>query len=74
MMSESLTIDLTDDLKAQIDALSSADGVSAADWVRRAIEAHVFIRRFRSVREEMLRSLDERGIQLTDEDVFKMVS
>ena len=73
-MSESMTIDLTDDLKAQIDALSSADGVSAADWVRHAIESHVFIRRFRSVREEMLKSLDDRGIQLTDEDVFKMVS
>lgn len=73
-MSESLTIDLTDDLKAQIDAISSAEGVSATDWARRAIEARVFIRRFRSVREEMLRHLDERGIQLTDEDVFKMVS
>ena len=73
-MSESLTIDLTDDLKAQIDALSSADGVSAADWVRRAIESHVFIRRVRQVRKEMLRCLDERGIHLTDEDVFKMVS
>jgi predicted transcriptional regulator len=73
-MSESMTIDLTDDLKAQIDALSSADGVSAADWVRRAIESHVFIRRFRTVREEMLKSLDDRGIQLTDEDVFRMVS
>jgi len=69
-----MTIDLTDDLKAQIDTLSSADGVSAADWVRRAIDAHVFIRRFRTVREEMLRNLDDRGIQLTDEDVFKLVS
>ena len=69
-----MTIDLSDDLKAQIDALSSADGVSAVDWVRRAIEAHVFLRRFRSVRAEMLRNFDDRGIQLTDEDVFKMVS
>ncbi|HKP76942.1 MAG TPA: hypothetical protein VJT67_15535 [Longimicrobiaceae bacterium] len=73
-MSESMTIDLTDDLKAQIDALSSADGVSADEWVKRAIESRVFIRRFRDVREEMLRNLDERGIHLTDEDVFKMVS
>ena len=73
-MSESMIIDLTDDLKAQIDALSSADGISASDWVRRVIEAHVFIRRFRSVRAEMLRNLDDRSLQLTDEDVFKMVS
>ena len=73
-MSESMTIDLTDELKAQIEALSSADGVSVKDWVKRAIEAHVFIRRFREVREEMLRNLDERGIRFTDEDVSKMVS
>lgn len=73
-MSENMTIEIPDELKAQIDALSSADGVSAKDWVKRAIEAHVFIRRFRSVREEMLRELDDRGVQLTDEDVFKMVS
>jgi predicted transcriptional regulator len=73
-MSESMTIDLTDELKSQIDALSSADRVSAADWVNRAIEAHVFIRRFGAVRGEILRHLDERGVQYTDEDVFKMVS
>jgi hypothetical protein len=40
-MSESLTIGLSDDLKAQIEALSSADGVPAADRVRRAIGARV---------------------------------
>lgn len=65
---------MSDDLRAEIDTLSIAEGKSAMDSARRAIEAHVFIRRVRNVREEMLRHLDERGIQLTDEDIFKTVS
>lgn len=65
---------MSDDLRAQIDALSIAEGKSAMDSARRAIEARVFIRRVRNVREKMLRHLDERGIQLTDEDVFRTVS
>ena len=73
-MSKNMMVELTDDLTAEIDALSSAEGVSAKDWIRQAIESRVFIRRFRAAREEMLRILDERGEQLTDEDVFKIVS
>ena len=73
-MSESMVIELPDDLKAQIDALSLADGVSPTDWVQQALKAHVFIRRFRAARADILGELDERGERYTDEDVFKMVS
>ena len=73
-MSKAITIYVSDDLEAQIDELSSADGVSPKDWIQRALKAHVFIRRFRAAREDILRELDERGERYTDEDVFKMVS
>jgi predicted DNA-binding protein len=73
-MSKNMVVRLSDDLTAEIDALSSAEGVSADDWVKQAIESRIFIRRFRAAREKMLRILDERGEQLTDEDVFRMVS
>ena len=73
-MSESMIIELPDELKAQIDALSLADGISPKDWVQQALKAHVFIRRFRAARADVLRELDERGEQYSDEDVFKMVS
>jgi hypothetical protein len=69
-MSKNMVVQLSDDRTAEIDALSSAEGVSADE----AIESRIFIRRFRAAREKMLRILDERGEQLTDEDVFRMVS
>jgi len=73
-MSEMITLTLPDEVEAQVDALSNADGVSKSELVRRAVEAYVFVRQFRSLRREAMRQLDERGIRLTDEDVFGMVS
>jgi predicted transcriptional regulator len=73
-MSEMITLTLPDEVEAQVDALSSADGVSKTELVRRAVEAYVFVRQFRGLRREAMRQLDERGIRLTDEDVFGMVS
>jgi predicted transcriptional regulator len=73
IMSE-MTLTLPDEVEAQVDALSSADGVSKSELVRRAVEAYVFVRQFRSLRREAMRQLEERGIRLTDEDVFGMVS
>ena len=73
-MSEMITLTLPDEVEAQVDALSSADGVSKSEIVRRAVEAYVFVRQFRALRREAMRQLEERGIQLTDEDVFGMVS
>jgi len=73
-MSEMIMLTLSDEVEAQVDALSSADGVSKTELVRRAVEAYVFVRRFRSLRREAMRQLEERGIRLTDEDVFGMMS
>jgi len=73
-MSKIISLTLPDEVEAQVDALSSADGVSKTELVRRAVEAYVFVRRFRSLRREAMRQLEERGIRLTDEDVFGMVS
>ncbi|MBV9109088.1 MAG: hypothetical protein JO306_06765 [Gemmatimonadetes bacterium] len=73
-MSESMVVELPDGLKARIAELSGAEGVTAEDWVARAIQARVFTQAFRATREEILQILDDRGVHLTDEDVFKMVS
>ena len=73
-MSEMITLTLPDDVEAQVDALSSEDGLSKPELVRKAVEAYVFVRQFRSLRREAMRQLAERGIRLTDEDVFGMVS
>jgi hypothetical protein len=69
-----LVIDVPERLKATIDTLSSADGVSASEWALDALERQVFLRRFESVRTTVLAELDARGESYTDEDVFRMVS
>jgi predicted transcriptional regulator len=73
-MSEVIPVILTDDVEAQVDALSTADGVSKSELIQRAVESYVFIRRFRELRREAMQQLEDRGIRLTDEDVFGMVS
>lgn len=73
-MREMITLTLPDEVEAQVDTLSSPDGISKSELVRRAVEAYVFVRQFRSLRREAMRQLEERGIRLTDEDVFGMVS
>ena len=73
-MSQPISITVSKELGAEIDAFSSADGISKAELVRRAVEAYVFVRRFRGLRREAMRQLDARGIHLADEDVFGMVS
>ena len=73
-MSESMVVELPDGLKARIAELSDAEGVSAENWVTQAIKTRVFTQEFRATREEILQLLEDRGVHLTDEDVFKMVS
>ncbi|HEX6748597.1 MAG TPA: hypothetical protein VF092_14970 [Longimicrobium sp.] len=73
-MSEVIPVTLTDEIGAQVDAISSAEGVTKSELIQRAVESYVFIRRFRALRREAMRQLEERGIRLTDEDVFRMVT
>ena len=69
-MSIQMTIEVSDRLQEQIASFAAADEIDPEEWIRRVLRARVFIRQFRSVRAEMLRDLDDRGIHLTDQDVF----
>ena len=73
-MTEQITIELSNDTRRAVEALAAAEGLSAATWIVRVLEARVFTQRFRAIREEILRLLDDRGVRLTDEEVFRMLS
>ena len=73
-MSKTIAVTISDDVKEQIDAVSSADGVPQDEVIRRAVEEYLFTRRFRELRGKMMSDLESRGIRLTDEDVFEAVS
>jgi hypothetical protein len=73
-VSEPISITFRDDVQAQVEALSAAEGVPEDEFIQKAVEEYLFLRRFRQLRGEMMADLEARGIRLTDEDVFKMVS
>ena len=73
-MSETVAVTLPDDMMAQVEAVSAEDGVPQSEVIRTAVREYLFLRRFRELRGQMIQDLADRGISLTDEDVFEMVS
>ena len=69
-MSQTITINLTDDTSDALSAAASEEGVSETVLVEKAVADYLFIRRFRSLRERMM----SKGKNLTDQDVFDLVS
>jgi predicted transcriptional regulator len=69
-MSQTITISLPDDTKDALNNAASEDGVSESALIERAVSDYLFIRRFRSLRERLM----SRGKNLTDQDVFDLVS
>jgi predicted transcriptional regulator len=69
----SITIEVPQELKLELDDLAQREGVAPEDVVERAIKDHLFVRQFRSMRERMTAKARSQGI-VTDEDVFDRVS
>jgi metal-responsive CopG/Arc/MetJ family transcriptional regulator len=65
---------LPDDLIAQIEAVSREEGVTSDEIIRKAVENFLSLRRFRELSGRMIKDLERRGITLTDDDIFEMVS
>ena len=72
-MRSTITISLTKEIRAELDKVSKAEGVSRSDIVRESIRDYLFIRRFRALRKSMLPKASQRGIH-TNQDVFDSVS
>ena len=72
-MRETISISLSEEIKAELDDAVKAEGLSRSDLVRQALKEYLFLRGFRALRAEMISHAQARGI-FTDEDVFKNVS
>jgi len=70
-MSETLSIDLSEETKAALDDATREEGLSTNELVDLAIKDYLFIRRFRNLRERMIAEASE---TYTDQDVFDRVS
>jgi metal-responsive CopG/Arc/MetJ family transcriptional regulator len=72
-MRETVTVSLPRRIRQELDRVARREGVSRSDVLRVALEEHLFVRRFRALRQKMAAAAQARGI-FTDEDVFDRVS
>jgi hypothetical protein len=72
-MQEVITLSLAADVKDSIEARSKIESISPNELIERAVLEYLLVRRFRSLREKMLKTADQQG-GYSDEDIFQMVS
>lgn len=70
-MENTLTITLTPELKATLDTLTHAEGISPESLVQSAIQDYLFIRQFRALRAQLIQKAQT---PYTDDDIFELVS
>ena len=69
-MRQMITISLPDETRTALDDAANEEGLSENALVEKALSDYLFIRRFRNLRER----LTSQGKDLTDQDVFDLVS
>jgi metal-responsive CopG/Arc/MetJ family transcriptional regulator len=70
-LSQTIVVDLPEEIKAALDDAAREEGLSQDELVRKALKDYLFIRRFRSLREWMTAQSQK---AYTDQDVFDQVS
>jgi predicted transcriptional regulator len=68
-----LTIRMSDELRAELDEVSREEHKAVSDIVRESLRRYIAVEKFRSVRKKILPFAEAQGL-LTDEDVFKALS
>jgi predicted transcriptional regulator len=73
MNMNTLTVRIPEELRADLQEISSRQNMPVSDLVRESIRRYVAIERFRALRKRTLPFAEAQGI-LTDEDVFRAIS
>jgi metal-responsive CopG/Arc/MetJ family transcriptional regulator len=72
-MEQSITITLPADVRQALDDFIRQEGRSQDDVVGQAVKEHLFLQRYRSLRERLAAKARSQGVS-TDQDVFDRVS
>ncbi len=72
-MSQAITVTFPTDVEKALIEVTREEGVRAEEVVGRAVKEHLFLRRFRLLRDRMLATAEGQGV-VTDQDVFDRVS
>jgi predicted transcriptional regulator len=73
MNTNTLTVRIPEELRADLQEISTRQSVPVSDLVRESIRRYVAIERFRSLRKRTLPFAEAQGL-LTDEDIFQAIS
>jgi len=69
-MNKPITVRLPDDLREELQDISSRENIPVSDIVRESIRKYISIHRFRRLRNRVLPFAEAQGL-LTDDDIFK---
>ena len=69
-MKRPITVRLPDDLRKELQDISSRENIPVSDIVRESIRKYISIHRFRWLRNRVLPFAEAQGL-LTDDDIFK---
>ena len=73
MNMNTLTVRIPEELRADLQEISSRQSLPVSDLVRESIRRYVAVERFRLLRKRTLPFAEAQGL-LTDEDVFRAIS
>ena len=70
---DTLTIRIPDELRSDLQEISSRRKIPVSDLVRESLRRYVVLEQFRALRNRTLPFAETQGL-LTDEDVFRAIS
>lgn len=70
-MSETITLILPEEIKLALQEAIREEKLSENELIEKAISDYLFVRKFRSLRERMMKTEQK---QYTDQDIFDLVS
>jgi predicted transcriptional regulator len=73
MNMNTLTVRIPEELRADLQEISSRQNTPVSDLVRESIRRYVAVERFRLLRKRTLPFAEAQGL-LTDEDIFRAIS
>jgi metal-responsive CopG/Arc/MetJ family transcriptional regulator len=70
-MEETITISLPEEIEAAMEEAAREEGLSQSELVQKALADYLFVRKFRSLREQMMSKVQG---SYTDQDIFDSIS
>jgi len=71
-MGKTLTVRISDELRAELEEISRSEHVPMSDLVRESLKRLVAVRQFQELRRKIVPYAEAQGI-FTDEDVFEAI-